>query len=236
MQLKRFRFHLSTAVVLMLLAALLNGYWVKHYLQHQEPWRAAWENRLNATVSIEVQNGSVLECLQTTIGTGNCAYGKKIKLEAPVTLKLEKVSARDALDQVCEQTGSKWCLQQGAVCIYSKDETPPPSKTYLSDLSLNEETRKQLSRQISACFPGTPLDEELHFLETLSRIRIVIDPKCKIAPPEQSMVFNEMALEYVLSWCCYYADTEWRLRKRLDGTDEIYVTPKTAVSLKADSK
>jgi hypothetical protein len=237
-KLKRFRFHLSTALVLMLLAAGANWYYVKHYLNVPEPWEVAIRKKLTEvkiTGDYEADPAMAFRC--TGADAAPVMVSKKIwgdKKQLPY--KISDLTCEQALNQLCEKFHTKWTIQQGVIFICARDEEFPTWKSYDADLSWSVETRAKLCKRFRVCYKDNELLNRMKFYRDICHIPIIVDPAYKNLTTESVMVASpDMKMEHALHWACYYGDAEWCLRKNNDGKEEIYVTSKKPASITATS-
>ena len=235
MLLKRFRFHLSTAVVLMLLGAGANWYYVKHYMNVPEPWEVAIRKKLEQNTSISIKDDSFYTAAMT-LSKFNSIISRKLHLdETPLTLDAQNLPLEEILNRLCENRGAQWKIQQGVLFFCLKDENIPTFKTYAGDKNWSH-LRGTLDHKIFVCSGDkSSMADMVGQLQMQGHIRIVLDPAYQ---PNRGPTFLSMGmrLEHALNWACYFEDLDWSLRKGSDGKDEIYVTPKAPALLKADAK
>src|SRR5438132_1158271 len=122
MNLKRFRFHLSTAVVLMLIGAGANWYYVKHYWHAPEPWETRIQKSLEERRAATPGEYELAEAVQVTVDAP-LKFSLIVNEDKTTrTLKFENLPTDQILNQVCEKFDAKWTVQQGAVFVCKKSE------------------------------------------------------------------------------------------------------------------
>ncbi|HEY3321753.1 MAG TPA: hypothetical protein VGP72_14880 [Planctomycetota bacterium] len=84
--------------------------------------------------------------------------------------------------------------------------------------------RKKLSRHVSFEFVDTPLEEAIQFLNTLSKINIIIDPKITAEGAQKTPItlrVQDMEMETALKWILRLAELEYDLRNQA-----VFITKK----------
>ena len=83
-----------------------------------------------------------------------------------------------------------------------------------------DEIRKKLSRRVSFEFVDTPVEEAITFIQTLSKVNIVLDPKvADKGLPTITLRVTDMDLKTALDWICRLSDLTIKLRNRV-----VYIT------------
>jgi hypothetical protein len=95
-----------------------------------------------------------------------------------------------------------------------------------------EEIRRRLSRRVSFEFVDTPLQEALTFLNTLSRVNLILDPKAAAAGAGQVKItlrVTDMDMQTALSWILRLADLVYDLRNQA-----VFITSKANLASAVD--
>src|SRR5205085_11251845 len=87
-----------------------------------------------------------------------------------------------------------------------------------------EEIRKKMKRLVTFEFADTPLEDALKFLNSLTKISIILDPKA-VADGANKLPINlhvqDMPLELALKWVLKLAELEYDLRQQA-----VFITKK----------
>jgi hypothetical protein len=223
---RRLRFHLSTALVLMLVAALALGFCVRKY--GREEWQISIENALEEKVSVESQKDSVknvvLELFQSN-GRANLILSPNLDPKCTVSLEIKNTSRREALNRICELSASAWEIRNGATVFYSLSTPPRLTERPSTGKDLQTKTKGALGRKISCCFLDTTLDEQIHFYGRLANLKVEVNPACKDNGADSSWILNEMHMDDAIIWSCYLSNTTWSFKKSPAGEDVLVITP-----------
>ncbi|MHC4249983.1 MAG: STN domain-containing protein, partial [Planctomycetota bacterium] len=148
------------------------------------------------------------------------------KGRTPVTLKVTDMPLDEALGWTCRLAGLDWTFTDQALVISTPERVAELRRRAAAARGEAEEAeweraiRAKLERKVSFELLDTPLEECVQFLETLTRISMVIGPEAqrrKGAVPITLKV-TDQPLGMALRWLCALADVDHAL---LDGA--IYI-------------
>ena len=91
-----------------------------------------------------------------------------------------------------------------------------------------DEVRKKMKRLVSFEFVDTPLEDALKFLDSLTRVNIILDPKAVADGANKTPInlrVQDMELELALKWILKLAELEFDLKNQA-----VYITKKADVT------
>jgi len=183
------------------------------------------ERRLARKVTfefIETPLSEALQFLQTlTESTIVCdPVSAADRYTTPITLSLTNTRLSVALRWILRMADLDYGLVDGAVFI-STPERIASARRALHDRRFadalrpktkwSREIRRRLERRISFEFAETPLSEAIAFLQTLTKMNMILDPSAKASRRQVTMKVTNMPLDSALRWTCLIAGCDYAL-------------------------
>ena len=91
-----------------------------------------------------------------------------------------------------------------------------------------QEIRKKLARHVSFEFVDTPLEEAIQFLNSLTKVNIILDPKVAAEGASKTPItlrVQDMEMELALKWILRLAELEYDLRNQA-----VFITKKASLA------
>jgi hypothetical protein len=221
----RFRFYLSTAFIIMLVAGGGLGIYIR-FFNLNDPWQQALQKQLDLKCSADYEAEPLRSAAWMLPHSPVYLFVSPEIAEKPTKLKIENQTMRDALARLCKTSNADWDTRNGAILIFPAGKPPPLQRMPHSRDGCDPQTLRKLSRLVTVEMADTPMSEAVNFMGSIINLRVNIDPAVK---NPDALVFlcpvNDMRADDMLTWMCFLARTEWKLKKNSVGADEIWIVP-----------
>ncbi|MCY3022059.1 MAG: hypothetical protein NTW87_23855 [Planctomycetota bacterium] len=217
-----------------LLIVVAIGWWrAEKPDEGDERWRKTLHDDMEEKISLEFENESLPRVAISLRPHAFVVLSPELaEKKMKVTWRIDGVARKDAISQFCKRVGAAWDIRNGAIFIYPEGKAPPLRKRPSASEGWKPETLKKLSRRISFQMYETPLARAVHFINSLARVKIVLDPRLENADDPRIFMcpVDDMRVDDTLTWFCLLGNAEWTRKQADDGTDIIWVAPREGPS------
>jgi hypothetical protein len=205
----RFRFHLLTAVVMMVAAGGLmwaNSHMSCEMTELPPKIHAFYHGKISIKVDHEPAENVFWEYLAQR---SSCGFMIDAQADAPVTLSLNNVSPAEALNAVTRQSGLAWTAFAESLYVSTPAKVTDARAMTALDEVTDPGVREALKKRVSFCSPdGLNATDAADFLSSISRLKISSRLTNEQGFQRFPFDFREMKLKNVLKWLAinYSAD------------------------------
>jgi hypothetical protein len=197
-------------------------------VQETPPWRNVLKERLSGRYTLEFAGEHLPAALNRLAGTGKInvvldALARVKYGSVPVAFKAEDMSLRRILSRVLENTGLIYDFIGFTVFVGEPRQCSDAKRREAEDegtragANLSEAeraTRRLLARPVCFEMCDTPLEEALHFLESVEGVPMDIDPQAVEYGdvPVNVTILAAVPLETALRWILHLGGLEYEIR------------------------
>jgi hypothetical protein len=214
-------------------------------LSSDEKWKRETRQKLSRKVTFEFVDTPLEEAiafLRSLVNVTIVIDPKVIAGGLPtINLRVTDMGVDLALQWILRLADLEYDLRHRAVYVSKdlKNDKPVNLKAdVLSELEKGSpeavwkmEMVRGLSRQVSFEFVDTPVEEALNFLNSLSKVNIIVDPKAAAQGATKTPVtlrVQDMDMYETFYWICKLTDMQMELRNQA-----IFITPRPAPAVEA---
>jgi hypothetical protein len=143
-----------------------------------------------------------------------------------LTLKLDKVSRREAIAAFCERAGISWDIMHGAVYLYPRKKCALMPKRPIAKKQWERDVLNHLSRRtVSLEMIDTSFVDAIQYVGDMQRHVLTLDKK--FGKRDEVLVFfcpvRDMRVDDAITWLCLLGRADWTLKKNNAGDGTIFI-------------